>query len=46
VIERNTSYHKVEDGMGFEENDNSSAELAALFKNTEDNDKVDTEDVV
>jgi hypothetical protein len=45
-MERNTSYHKVEDGMGFEEDDNSGAELAAMFKNTENSDKFDTEDDV
>jgi hypothetical protein len=46
ITERNISYHKVEDCMGFEEDDISAAELATMFKNTENSDKADTGDVV
>jgi hypothetical protein len=45
-VERNTSYHKAEDCMGFEEDDISATELAAMFKNTDNCDKLDTRNVI
>jgi hypothetical protein len=37
---------RVEHCMGFEEDDISAAELAAMFKNTHNSDKLDTGNVV